>query len=87
MNRRIASGKMGCMKNTSLVDAQPLQQILAESLSQNISNWQTVVKSLPQNGCLLVTRLSDLQQSMQINELTHALTQSGTKVFVLSVDD
>ena len=75
------------MKNTSLANAQSPQQILAESLSQNISDWQTIVKSLPRNGCLLVTRLNDLQQSARITEMAQSLTKNGTKVFVLSVDD
>ena len=54
------------MQETSLLNVYNPQQVLAESLLQNIPNWRTVVQALPPQGCLLVTRLENQQCNPEI---------------------
>lgn len=74
------------MQETPLLNVYNPQQVLAESLLQNIPNWRTVVQSLPPQGCLLVTRLDNQQYNPEINRLAQLLTEQGAQVFVVSVD-
>ena len=74
------------MQETSLLNAYNPQQVLADSLLQNIPNWRTVVQALPPQGCLLVTRLDNQQYNPEINRLAQLLTELGAQVFVVSVD-
>ena len=74
------------MQETSLLNIYNPQQVLAESLLQNIPNWRTVVQALPPQGCLLVTRLDNQQYNPEINRLAQLLTEQGAQVFVVSVD-
>ena len=74
------------MQETSLLNVYNPQQVLAESLLQNIPNWRTVVQALPPQGCLLVTRLDNQQYNPEINRLAQLLTEQGMPVYVISVD-
>ena len=74
------------MQETSLLNVYNPQQVLAESLLQNIPNWRTVVQALPLQGCLLVTRLDNQQFNPEINRLAQLLTEQGLPVYVVSVD-
>ena len=74
------------MQETSLLNVYNPQQVLAESLLQNIPNWRTVVQALPPQGCLLVTRLDNQQFNPEINRLAQLLTVQGHPVYVVSVD-
>ena len=74
------------MQETPLLNVYNPQQVLAESLLQNIPKWRTVVQALPPQGCLLVTRLDNQQFNPEINRLAQLLTEQGTHVFVVSVD-